>query len=79
MYALVMRSTLGEALSICYKLYISLESNISLIVYSTERNQSQKMRKGSTVGLQQATISSLTLHSMRFLATSLGKVTPSLR
>lgn len=67
-YASVMKFTLGGALSISYVLYASPESDIASIVYNTGRNQSQRMRKGSTVGPQQVTISSLTLHSMRFLA-----------
>ena len=62
-----MKFTLGRALSISYKLYASPESDIASIAYNTGRNQRQRMRKGSTVGPQQVTISSLTLHSMRFL------------
>lgn len=54
--ALVVKFTLGGALSISYALCASPESNIVSIVNNTGRNQSQKRRKRSTVGPQQVTI-----------------------
>lgn len=50
LYASMTKFTVGGALSISYKLYVSPESNIASIVYNKRRNQSQRMRKISIVG-----------------------------
>lgn len=72
-YASAMRYTLVGVHNVSSVLFASRENDIVSTVYSIRRSLKQGTRRNSTVGLRQATISSLTLFSIMFQAIPMGK------